>query len=81
MDINTVDLGYEPFEGCYGIVTGRCHAGAYLQLDNGEEAFAYKFGNLYPGTKVLCTVLRRPQEGKKTLVSIDSVVQYVPFAA
>lgn len=81
MEINNVETGYEPFEGCYGTITERCRKGAYLQLDNGEEAFAYKFGNLFPGTKVLCTVLRRPQEGKKTLVSIDSIVQYSGFAA
>lgn len=71
--------GYEPYDGCYGTVTERCRAGAYLHLDNGEEAFAYNFGNLYPGTEVLCTVRKRPQEGKKTLVSIDSVVSYPDF--
>jgi len=78
MEINT---GYEPFDGCYGTIIDRCRAGAYLQLDNGEEAFAYKFGNLFPGTKVLCTVLRLPTEGRKMLVSIDSIVQYAGFAA
>lgn len=30
---------YEPFDGCFGVVTERCRAGAYLQLDNGEEAW------------------------------------------
>ncbi len=49
---------YEPFDGCFGVVTERCRAGAYLQLDDGKEAFAYRFGNLFPGTKVLCTVLK-----------------------
>ena len=81
MENKTIETRYEPFEGCYGTITERCRAGAYLQLDNGEEAFAYKFGNLFPGTKVLCTVLRLPQEGKKTLVSIDSIVQYAGLAA
>lgn len=66
--------GYEPMEGCYGIVIERCRTGAYLQLDNGENAFAYRFGNLRTGTKVLCTVLREPREGKQKLVSIDSVL-------
>lgn len=72
---------YEPWEGCYGIVTGRCRAGAFLELDNGEEAFAFKFGNLFPGTKVLCTVKRIATEEKRTLVSIDSVIEYAAFVA
>lgn len=72
---------YEPFDGCYGIITERCRAGAYLQLDNGEEAFAYRFGNLFPGTKVLCTVLKEAKEEKRMLVSIDSVLEYAGFAA
>lgn len=79
--MNESAIRYERFDGCYGTVIGRCLKGAYLELDNGEEAFAYKFGNLFPGTEVLCTVLRQPQEGKKTLVSIDSVVQYAAYAA
>lgn len=73
--------GYEKFDGCYGEVTGKCRAGAFLTLDNGQEAFAYKFASLLPGTKVLCTVLKQPTEEKKMLVSIDSVVSHVPLAA
>lgn len=72
--------GYEVMDGCYGTVVGRCQKGAFLTLDNGEEAFAYKFGNLWPGTKVLCTVLRLADEGRRKLVSIDSVANY-PAAA
>lgn len=72
---------YEPLEGCYGIITGRCRSGAFLQLDNGEEAFAFKFANLFPGTKVLCTVKRAANEEKRTLVAIDSVIEYAAFAA
>lgn len=72
---------YEPFDGCFGVVTERCRAGAYLQLDDGEEAFAFRFGNLFPGTKVLCTVLKEAKEEKRMLVSIDSVLEYVGFAA
>ena len=67
---------YERFDGCYGTVVGCCRSGAFLELDNGEEAFAYKFASLYPGTKVLCTVLRLADEARKMLVSIDSVVDY-----
>ena len=72
--------GYEVMDGCYGTVVGRCQKGAFVTLDNGEEAFAYKFANLWPGTKVLCTVLRLADEGRRKLVSIDSVAQY-PVAA
>ena len=71
---------YEVFDGCYATVVGRCQKGAFLTLDNGEDAFAYKFGNLWPGAKVLCTVLRLADEGRRKLVSIDSVAHY-PIAA
>lgn len=67
---------YELFDGCYGEVTGRCKAGAYLTLDNGQEAFAYKFASLLRGTKVLCTVIKMPTDEKRMLVSIDSVGGY-----
>lgn len=66
------EIGYERFDGCYGTVIGCCRSGAFLELDNGENAFAYKFGSLRPGTKVLCTVLRLADEARKMLVSIDS---------
>lgn len=79
--MNNSYVGYERFDGCYGEVTGRCNTGAYLTLDNGQEAFAYKFASLIPGTKVLCTVLKIPADGKRMLVSIDSVRDYSPMAA
>lgn len=66
-------VNYERFDGCYGEVTGHCKAGAYLTLDNGQKAFAYKFANLLLGTKVLCTVMKLPTDEKLMLVSIDSV--------
>lgn len=66
---------YEPFEECYAIVTGRCSTGVFLRLDNNEEAFAYSF-NLIPGTKVLCTVRKSATDNRRTLVWIDSVIQY-----
>lgn len=67
------NVSYERFDGCYGEVTSRCKAGAYLMLDNGQRAFAYRFASLLPGTKVLCTVLKMPTDEKRMLVSIDSV--------
>ena len=79
--MNTNHASYERFDGCYGEVTGSCKSGAYLTLDNGQEAFAYKFTSLLPGTKVLCTVLKMPTEEKRMLVSIDSVRGYSPLVA
>ena len=76
-------VGYERLDGCYGTVTGSCRSGAFLTLDNGEDAFAYKLANLRPGSVVLCTVRRLAdkERGIKMLVSIDSVVEYAPLAA
>ena len=76
-----MNLEYEKFDGCYGVVTCRCKKGVFLKLDNGQEAFAYKFSSLLLGTKVLCTVLRLSTEERKILVSIDSVCSYVPLVA
>lgn len=65
---------YEAFDACYGTVIAKNNYGAYLQLDNGQEAFSYKFANLKDGTKVLCTVLHPATEDKSVLVSIDSTL-------
>lgn len=77
----TLNHGYERFDGCYATVTGTCYSGAFLQLDNGEDAFAYKFASLLPGSKVLCTVLRQAFEDQKKLVSIDAIIRYAPLFA
>lgn len=71
---------YEVMDGCYGTVIGKCQKGVFLRLDNGEEAFAYRF-NLKIGTDVLCTVRRQAMENLRTLVSIDSTVNHLPCAA
>lgn len=72
--------GYEVWDGCYGIIENCCRKGAFLALDNGELAFAYKFSNLRPGTEVLCTVRRLAYGDQRMLVTIDSVC-YHPAAA
>lgn len=64
---------HEVMEGCYGKVIGRCQKGTFLELDNGQEAFAYKFVSLFPGTEVLCTVLKQAVDNKKMLVSIGLI--------
>lgn len=71
---------YDILDGCYGIIENCCRKGAFLALDNGEPAFAYNFGNLLPGTEVLCTVKRLAYGDRRKLVTIDSVC-YCPTAA
>lgn len=74
---------YEVMDCCYGTVTAKCQKGVFLRLDNGEDAFAYRF-NLMIGTEVLCTVLRQATDRLRTLVSIDSVDSasaVLPYAA
>ena len=73
-------LGYGVFDGCYGIVENCCRKGAFLVLDDGEPAFAYRFAHLRPGTEVLCTVQRLAFGDQRKLVTIDSVC-YSPTAA
>ena len=72
---------YERFDSAYGIVTGTCRTGAYLQLDNGEIAFAYKFASLRPGTKVLCSIQKLSDGNRYTRVSVDSVLSYPTLKA
>ena len=72
--------GYGILDGCYGVIQNCCRKGAFLALDNGELAFAYNFGNLRPGTEVLCTVRRLASGDRRKLVTIDSVC-YHPVAA
>ena len=76
----TANQSYDVWDGCYGVVQGRCQKGVFLLLDNGEPAFAYHFGNLWPGTEVLCTVRRLASGDRRMLVTIDSVCYY-PVAA
>ena len=75
-----VKQGYDVWDGCYGIIQDCCQKGAFLALDNGEPAFAYNFGNLRPGTEVLCTVRKLASGERRKLVTIDSVC-YNPTAA
>ena len=67
---------YEELDSCYGVITGRCKHGAFIKLDNNEEAFAFAYSNLVPGTVVLCSILKKEREGKKKLVAIESVIEY-----
>lgn len=80
-EFSTAHEGYDVFDGCFATVRERNRNGVYLELDNGQEAFAFRFANLLPGSKVLCTVLKQADENRRMLVSIDSVVRHAPLAA
>ena len=67
-------------DGVYGVVTGGCRSGLFLDLENGQKAFAH-FGGLCPGTEVLCTVLKRATDTWRVLVAIDSVLEETAAAA
>ncbi len=67
---------YCRLDACYATVVGRCQKGAFLELNNGEQAFAYRFANLPIGTTVICTVLRMEREGRRKLVAVDTVCRY-----
>lgn len=72
---------YEVMDECFAVVSNRCGDGVFLTLDNGEKAFAPRFGNLKPGDKVICRIDRLAQGDKKPLVSISSVCGYNMLAA
>lgn len=74
--MNTNEVVYERFDMCKAEVTGRSQKGIFLTLDNGEKAFAYKYGNLISGSKVLVSVLKLAEGNLLTRVSVDSVLEY-----
>ena len=65
---------YRVRDAVTGTVLGGTSNGLYIELENGESAFAH-FGRLEVGTKVFCSVLRKATERWLTLVSIDSVME------
>lgn len=64
----------------YGVVTSICRKGIFLELENGQSAFAY-FGGLEVGDTVLCSLLRKATDTRKMLVAIDSVLKEDCLAA
>ncbi len=66
-------------DGVYGVVTGGCSTGVFIELENGQSAFA-KFG-ARTGQKVLCTVLRKAADTWRVLVTVDSLIGENPMAA
>ena len=64
---------YTKGDCCYAVITSRNSKGSYLELDNGQEAFAYGIGNLRTGTKILCTITRPALGGKRACARLDSI--------
>jgi len=73
--VKNITSKYELKDVAIGTVSGGCNSGLFLKLENGEEAFA-KFGRLPPGTKVLCSILKKADERKRFLMlaSVDSII-------
>lgn len=67
---------YSEKDMCTGTVLGKCNSGVFIGLDNGNEAFAYNFFCVPDGAKVLCSVKRCAAEGRRVLVTIESVDCY-----
>ena len=65
---------FERFSECEGGVLECCRKGAFIMLENGEKVFAYKFGNLSSGTRVICSFLKPACGDLLARVSVDSVV-------
>ena len=80
-ETNDSIITYERFDSAYGVVTDSCSSGCFLQLDNGETAFAYKFASLRPGTEVLCSIQKIAEGDRFARVSVDSVLSYPPLKA
>lgn len=72
---------YEVMDECFAVVSNRCGNGVFLTLDNGKRAFAYRFGNLFPGDRVICRIEKPAAQGKEILASISSVCGYHMRAA
>lgn len=75
------EVKYEKYDECYATVIDRCRTGVFLELDNGQQAFAYDFLMIHRGSKVICSVEKLPQEGRRMEVKITSVAHYAPAAA
>lgn len=66
--------GYVKGDCCFGTVTSRGGDKLYLDLDNGQQAIAYRFGNLQAGAEVYCTVQKNAGRNRRMEVTVDSNV-------
>lgn len=74
---------YERKEGCFGKVVKirKDGFGMIIELDNGEEAYAYRSGKGVRVTEdsiVLCRVRKQAKIGRRMLVDVIDIVEYVP---
>lgn len=65
--MNEANTKYERFDRCCGTVIDKYLKCVYLELDNDERAFVYKFEKVFLDDKVLCTVLKQATEGRVML--------------
>ena len=77
----TKSYKYEVNDGCYGYVVNRIKNGVIVELDNGELAVGWRFENLFPGTKVLCNIIKLGDGIKKPVVNIEAVFEDILYAA
>ena len=77
---NEEKKGYDVRDSMRGIVRCCTESGVFLELENGQGAYA-TFGSLPRGTTVFCTVLKKPTDRFLTLVAVDSVLRSIDRAA
>ena len=69
---NDIKSSYQIGDSMRAVVIGNCSKGVYLDMEDGQEAFAV-FNPLPRGTRVFCTILKKPTERFRTLVAVDAV--------
>ena len=72
---------YTKGDCCYAVVTSRAAKGSFLELDNGQKAFAYGIGNLPCGTKILCTITRSALGQRRACARLDSTCGFYELCA
>ena len=68
-----IKSSYQIGDSMRAVVIGNCSKGVYLDMEDGQEAFA-TFDPLPRGTRVFCTILKKQTERFRTFVAIDAVV-------
>lgn len=69
----TTAMEYVRGDSCYAIIVGHNSKGSYLELDNGQRAFAYNAGNLPNGAKIICTIAYSAKAERKALAKLESI--------
>lgn len=66
---------FERNESAYGVISSRCKRGTFVVMENGETGFCRDAGNVPEGQRVIVTVLRPANEGRRCLLGLDSVCE------